>query len=382
MDYRKRVDEVRHRIDEVNEQVRDALQTVGEFLYEAQRDHGGIADDDELVQLVTQVDTVHHEMADLDDRQDRIEQLTTERENLTDAIATEKTNGESLRQELPEHYDRIGEEAFVVYRERRDASRLLEGPLTPLIERFKEINRIETQIADLEREDSGRNIFGRVVDGGKLAVLRARRSARERTKVQVTRGCGRSVADLADQLADIDDRSFQSVLQPYLALRGRIDESARRIEHLVEDRASIDEQLRGLQAEKPRKAIAEIQTRRDAAAERLLVLHRSIGERLEAELAEEEAIPDAVREPMERLSSLRDESTRQRSLLDRLQAAIEVDRLDRDIQALDRHVAAADEIIRRKQAEIADLNARIEETKSERGKAIERRGSVADLGGE
>lgn len=302
---------------------------------------------------------------------DRLGELGRQRDEL------EKRRKEIAGQ-LEPHYRTIGENAFRVFRDNPLVDQEYADIFTPVLDAHEELKQAREELSRAEAELAEKAFLEKMVLRGRIIVLRNRLTVRESQLERLYRDAGRQIAG-TEFITTIGDPGLDEAAAPFLDL---MDESRRLDQEMASldaERESLQEELSGLGVERrPGSRIGELdrqieeaeQERRQSLAEIATAVKGS-------DLAE--SLDEEVRAALEKVSQIESEldSTRQR--LERLDAAIEAERLNGEIDQLDQSIA-------RKRAQIATLTEEIEElekkkaaTRTRVGEAERTRGSVEEL---
>lgn len=279
---------------------------------------------------------------------------------------------------LEPHYQTIGENAFRVFRDNPLVDQEYADIFTPVLDAHEELKQARNELDRAEAELAEKPFLEKMVLRGRIIVLRNRLSVRESQLDRLYRDAGRQIAG-TDFITTIGDPGLDEAAAPFLELMDESRRLDREIEALDEERESLQGELSDLGVERrPGSRIGELdreieqaeRERRDSLAEIATAVKGS-------DLAA--TLDDDTRTALDEVAQVesRLESTRQR--IERLDAAIEAERLSGEIDQLDQSIA-------RKRAQIATLTGEIEELEKKKAgirtrvdEAERTRGSVEEL---
>ena len=280
--------------------------------------------------------------------------------------------------QLEPHYQTIGENAFRVFRDNPLVDQEYADIFTPVLDAHEELKQARDELSRAEGELAEKSFLEKMVLRGRIIVLRNRLTARESQLERLYRDAGRQIAG-TDFITTIGDPGLDEAAAPFLEL---MDESHRLDEEIAaldEERASLQGELSALGVERrPASRIGELdnqieqveQQRRESLSEIATAVKGS-------ELGE--TLGDETRAALEEVSRTESQLESTRDRLERLDAAIEAERLHGDMDQLDQSIA-------RKRAQIAALTDEIEKLEQKKAgvrtrveEAERARGPVDDL---
>lgn len=309
---------------------------------------------------------------------ERVEELESTRERIVaigerlaeivSAREEREKRRRSIASEIEPHYATIGENAFRVFRDNPLVDQEYADIFTPVLDAHEEIKQLHGELARAEKEVAEKPFLEKMVLRGRMIVLRNRVAMKDNQRERLLKDAGRQIA-ATDFITTIGDPGLDEAAAPFLELHDEFRRVDQELASLDEERAALDRELEKLDVQrKPASRIGELDAelrelarQRDEARAAIATAAKGseVVDRLEAE--DRDAF-DAI----ERSESERDAA---RVKLERLEAAIRVEKLQHEHDRVEGQID-------RKQKQIAALSSEIEELQREKSR-IE--GETAEL---
>lgn len=262
-----------------------------------------------------------------------------------------------LSENMDPIYEEIGGIAFDVYRGNPLVDQEYADIFSALIEVYSELSGINAAVADQQALLEAKPFLEKMVIRGRIALLKNRRTTREGSFRRLVRGAGRDIMETAF-VDEIGDPKLTAAAEPY---RDRLKGARERESDLVvaeEERHALNEELEKLGAAKrPHKKLEELE-------EDLLTLTRT-RDAILVELARaardipKEDLPPKCRTLFTKARKLDRRLDALAVISDRVQAALDVERLEGDTNRLATEIA-------RKETRQAELKKEIAALKREK----------------
>ncbi len=370
-DYEQLLSEARDRIANNETAVSQRFQSIGTRLYE---DPPQSLPEDcrNTIESIREIDETIREY---DALVQRIQQIDQRRHEIREEREANEEEIRSLIKDSSAYYESIGEAAYEHFRRNRESFSGYEHIFESLSTVHEELSRIASEINTAEQELASKSFFDKVVVRGRLALLRTRQANKEGSIPKHYYRIGERIVE-TDFAEQADSSDLNQALEPY-----RLNQ--RRIEELRGQQAALDDEEQRLHTELEEAGV----TRRSAKRVREIESLRSENERRRNELLEElgrsafdssevlapdDADRTAVRE-------LREAIAFENQRIERLQAALEAQRLEQKIERLNQDIEQKNRTISELKKEVTSLKKQQKELTSQRDAALERRGDVEDL---
>ncbi|MFW5744314.1 MAG: hypothetical protein ACOC37_03480 [Spirochaetota bacterium] len=301
------------------------------------------ARDAELAARLQDVRTTRERIVAIGDRMGEIGRQRDELEKRRKEIGSE----------LEPHYQTIGENAFRVFRDNPLVDQEYADIFTPVLDAHEELKHARDELSRAEGELAEKPFLEKMVLRGRIIVMRNRLTVRESQLERLYRDAGRQIAG-TDFITTIGDPGLDEAASPFLEL---MDESRRlddEIAALDEERESLQGELSALGVERRAGSrIGELDSQIEQAEQQR---RESLSEIATAVKGSDlvETLDDDTRAALEEISQAESQLESARDRLERLDAAIEAERLHGDMDQLDQSIA-------RKRAQIATLTDEIED---------------------
>jgi len=304
----------------------------------------------EVTEQVQAVEAARDRIGEVEDRLLAVKERTTETQSEI----------RRLSENMDPIYEEIGGIAFDVYRGNPLVDQEYSDIFSALVEVNSELSGIDGSIADQQALLETKPFLEKMVIRGRIALLKNRRTTRDGSFRRLVRGAGRDIMGTAF-VDEIGDPKLTAAAEPY---RDRLKDARERESDLAtaeEERRALNEELEKLGATKrPHK-------KREELDEDLLTLTRTRNTIL-VELARaarnspKKDLPPKCRSLFTKAGKIERRLEALAVISDRVQAALDVERLERDTDRL-----AAE--IQRKETRQAELKKEIAALKREKKNA-------------
>ena len=326
------------------------------------------ARDAELAARLAELRSTHDRIVAIGDRMGEIGRQRAELERRRKEIGDQ----------LEPHYRTIGENAFRVFRDNPLVDQEYADIFTPVLDAHEELKRAREELDRAESELAEKPFLEKMVLRGRIIVLRNRLTVRESQLERLYRDAGRQIAG-TDFITTIGDPGLDEAAAPFLDLMEETRSLDQEIASLDDERESLERELSGLGVERrPGSRIGELDREIEEVEKERQTLLAEIATAVKgSDLVE--TLEDEVRTALEEVSQTESKLEATQKRLERLDAAIEAERLSGDIDQLDQSIA-------RKRGQIATLTDEIEELEQRKAairtrvdEAERTRGPVEDL---
>ncbi|MFP4377694.1 MAG: hypothetical protein ACLFP4_11680 [Spirochaetales bacterium] len=279
----------------------------------------------------------------------------------------------ALMRNLEPLFRPIGENAFRVYRENPLVDQEYAEVFAPLVEQYELIKSSEREVGRLEKEEESKPFLERVVIRGRLALARNRLTSRKAQLERLFGKAGRQIVN-TEFVTSIGDPSLDEVTSPFL---DRI-ETRQRVEH---DLQIVEDELTTLSKEyaelcegyRAKGCVAELDEAISSEMDQRQQVLAKIGSAMAA--SESASLSGEAGTQLEALRVIEKQVGEKQAFLERVRAAIEVERLDAELDANQKS-------IERKQSQIKELEISIEDLKKTKSKLEAEKSEQERLQGE
>ena len=283
-----------------------------------------------------------------------------------------------ISSELEPHYQTIGENAFRVFHDNPLVDQEYADIFTPVLEAHEEIKQTRSEIERGEADLVEKPFLEKMVVRGRIIVLRNRLSLRESQITRLYREAGRQIT-ATDFITTIGDPGLEAAAAPFLGLTDewrRIDDELRAYE---KERESLHRELMTLGVERRAAGrIAEIDEAINAAESTRKDSLTAIATAAR-ESGRTDELGEEFKERLEAVAATEARRSEVEERVERLEAAIQVERMHAEIELIDSTIARKRSQIEKLTEDIAGLE---RDKESLAGMAVEaeaRRGPVDDL---
>lgn len=370
--------EINTEIEQANTQIRIAHAAIGQWVASRHVDGGaGLPETAELSTALAQHDTVTAQIGEYDAMVETIRRLAEQRTESTTRSKALKQELERIRQESTEMLRAIGETSFTVFRENPLVDQEYADIFAALLENFELIRDLDRQIESKQQQIEERQFLDRVVERGRLLLLRNRRASLTNRAPRLQVDAGKAIVETPFVDA-IDDRRLSEIAEPYRMTRKRIAEIEEELAGISEQIDEINAELETLAAQRnPDRRAAEL---RDAQAKTVASLQEIYADLGSVFLAADGELPHTHQDTRATIDRLTEENQARRERIKRLSAAIQVYQLNEKLASLERETQRRRDSIAKLESEITDLEHERERVESDRMAAEAERGDLSDLG--
>ena len=374
--YKEKIHELEKANAEDRRKITEHRISCGRMLYD--RKHAAVTGD-ELASVREEIEGLTERLEDTERKIARIMEINTRNGEIKDEIARSRREISRLESEVVPVFEQIGERAFELYRNNDYLENEYTDQFRDLVRHQNEIDEIEREIGEQESAGDDLPLLRRLVSGGRLALLRSRRSNRLEAFPKLYRKAGAALCE-TDFLSAMNDPQLNQSAEPYLAARRRIEQLENSIAELDHERERLRAELHEMDAERrPARTISDLQERSRELTARLNECFGRLTDYLFESEADTTGLPEEARDALAEIRRLETEQENRQLLINRLEAAIEAAQSEKEIEQLEQRSAVLRQRLGEIENEIEKNAAAIEETKQKREHLLALRGSVDDL---
>ena len=378
--YRSRIKQLQREIQVNQSVIEDELRNVGEIIYQQR------PDTTQSAALADAYDQAGLEQTAIGEIRTVIERLNaiTERANqiMRKSDADEIQVKKLIQQNIP-HYEKIGQAAFEYYQENPFSDQEHSDIFSELVQNQQELAGLETAIHETESQREGKSLIDRMMSRGKVALLKSRRQAKLSSLPRLYRSAGEKLSS-TEFTSMVADESIANVAGPFLDNVRKIQDLRLQIEQLRVERDALEVEENGLcEGKRQHKRKAELENVLKVHHEKLSGIYRNIGRTYRKGVGKDDgkedgAIPE-VREYLQSVTDTEKEIAARNASVKRLQAAIDIDQIERDSAQMQNAIRQIEDQIRKEQEEIASLTEKISAADKEKVRLAKVRGPEDEL---
>jgi chromosome segregation ATPase len=372
--YRTVIVELQGRIQQNSAEIRTQLGKLGEYLsYREAQPAGELSP--EMAEQVGRIRELREQLPASQQQVKRIMQLAERNAELEAKLAELRGRSQELSRRGELLCEQIGRAAFEDCRletPRRPEFEEVFGPLSRLEDR---IEGLEAEVQQLKAARGGGFLHFLHVTGRSL-VLRIRLAFKRMGAPAACREAGRRfcASDLAGRTPN---PAVQSGLSDYRAVERDLQDLGREAERIRADQSTLWVELKTLGAEKSHQrrvreleqTIQRIEGDLAEAGEKLGSLYRA---------GPQEGDEEAARY-LKRIEQAEKANAQHRRQIERIEAAVQIDTLERQIRGLEDRVDRLEKEIRKRQEEIVSLQAQIADAETQKKRLVKVRGPEQTL---
>ncbi len=372
--YRKKIGALRDEVAELQKTLQDEFSELGKQLLESYPD---LCEEENAQELCSRYEEAGERLTLTQDNKTRIATIQSRIEAIRQEISDGSSERKHLQQEAAAVFPGIGRRAFEIFHD----NTYLEADYA---ERFSEISAAQNEVdrlqAELDEQEAileSKPFLDRIVTRGRVVLLKNRVSSRSEAMEKQYRRLGESIVG-SEFIREVNDEELNRVAEPYFAAERRISDIADRAEQLNKERNELESELSQLcEGRRPGKASSELDDRirelRDTQYNAVAQFARTVRDHLNEQMRE------TVQQHLDRIDALEADVSQKQSSIQRLEAALEVERLQSEIGQVNEDIGLREREIEAAEKRKAELFERRAELEQERAAQEEKRGNPEDL---
>lgn len=369
--YRERIEAIEKEITANEALIRADHRAIGKTLVEADID---LSKNESVAEHAQAAAGLSRQIAEIEEKVTRVQAVLAERAEDREAIEAKEAEIRTHQESLPPIYEEIGKVAFERFRESPFVDQEYAQIFSDLVKHHEELRDVETELERLDASIEQKPFLEKVVARGKRIVLANRLSAKQSTQQRLFRKVGKDVTR-TEFIQSMDDATLSSVAKPYYDTEKQIEDLTHDVENLRAKEQKRTEELTELvNDQRPDRYVTRLQSEKDGLIQDRDAAYTAIGNAValgDASISVEDANVSAL---VEEISELERDNQSKRATISRLQAALRVIELDRQIDQKADTIDALEKQIENIKQQIAEQNARLEELKQEKAEQEKARG--------
>ncbi len=372
--YRKKIGALRDESAELQRELQDVFSALGTKLRES---YPELCEEDNAQDVCREYEEAGERLTLAQESKARIATIQSRIEAIRQEISDGSTERKHLQQEAVAVFPGIGRRAFEIFHD----NTYLEADYA---ERFSEISAAQNEVdrlqAELDEQEAileSKPFLDRIVTRGRVVLLKNRVSSRSEAMEKQYRKLGESIVG-SDFIREVNDEELNRVAEPYFAAERRISDIADRAEQLDKERNELESELSQLcEGRRPGKASSELDDQirqlRDTQYNALAQFARIVRAQLNDDARE------TVKHHLEQIASLESNLSDKQAKIQRLEAAIEVERLQSEIDQVNNDIGLREREIEAAEKRKDELFERRTQLEQDRTTQEERRGDPEEL---
>jgi chromosome segregation ATPase len=363
LDRRNAIEELRRRIRQSEAEAENLHQQLGEYLsYQPSESFSA-----------TSLADTHHRIGELREklpatRQQvkRILQCVSRSEELEKGIRNARTRIADLEEEGERICEEIGRAAFEAYRSARPAEPEYEEIFAPLIKQEEEISSLESEMEKAQSGTKSGNFFRIFRESGRTLYVKGLMSLKKKNMTRAYREAGHKFCE-SDLVKDVSDPELKYTLAPYQDNLEQREVISSEMESLEERQEKLWKELKELGAERSHhRRVREIEHQIEQIEEELEASFGSLGRMYRSKPLKPFVDDPEIKKILRHILRVEKGIEQDRKQITRIEAAIQIDALDKQIATLEDRSERLTREIKTRQEEIRALNERVKEAQEQR----------------
>jgi chromosome segregation ATPase len=333
---------------------------------------------EELAPSFEEADTRKESLDKVRETIDAIGHNIERQQEIRDRLKEQTAEVREIEQENEPIFEAIGEAAFAQYKKNPFIDQRYANIFTEMVRIQDELSETEDEIRRAEAELERKPFFEKIVQRGRLALLRNRHGNKLSAMPGLFREIGRAVCE-SDFVEAVDSEDLRQTVQPYQRNEQRrrtLEANNRELERELE---TLGEEMRELTEDaKPERAItkaeSEEQLRKDALQEQF----QAIGLAFRDSSAASQP-PKSIKPVLDEINELEKANAEKAKLINRLNSAIEVEHLEKSINEMKDTISLHEKQIEESRETISRLESEIESADKKKAEEEKKRGDLSSL---
>jgi|GEM_PF-7111498 len=375
-DYRTKITALEREIEENEAAIDKGYGSIGEQLH---RKHDQLLSGKQFKELQEELKNLSREIDASSKEVSRIQSIQKRQEENREKSTAAHEEIKQLQKEAAGLYEDIGRAAFAVYKENPFIDQTFVDIFSDLVRNQEDLAEIENDLARFESELAEKSFLDKMVAKGKVALLRNRQAAKENNVPRLLRKAGEEVCN-TNFVHVVDNEELTKSVEPYTDLNAKIEKVEKRITAISSDQDELAGELEQMCGnKKPGRRISELEQAIESYRDSLGVTYGELGRTFVSQLKKDAEIPADIQPIVEKNKKLDRENNNKSRHIDRLNAAIQIQRLTRDISDMQGRIESLEEQIQHSQSRIAELQNMMDQADKEKKQLEKTRGAVEKL---
>jgi chromosome segregation ATPase len=315
----------------------------------------------------------------VDNRIEEIISITEHQTELRNRIKTNTASIKALKTQNREHYEQIGEAAYEAYKRNPFVDKRYKDLFLELEQNHQELKEMENDIDRSEQNLSEKPFFNKVVERGKIFLLRNKRTSKINAIPRFYKHIGEQICE-SDFLETTENELIKQTAQPCIERRQTIQDLETQNDKLANDITKMDEELSELcRGNRTDRELAVLKKERQDKENQLEGVYESIGIAFVAEPDKTIASDPDINNPLDQIRQLEEDIRKEEEQVTKLSAAVKAEELQASIKKTEITIESKEKQIETLKEEVGSLKTELEETEKELKRFESIRGPEEDL---
>ncbi|MCA1753722.1 MAG: hypothetical protein LC641_03270 [Spirochaeta sp.] len=372
--YRKKIDALRDETAKLEQNLQEEFAALGTHLRKTYPD---LCQEEIAQEACREYEEADERLSSTQESKTRIATIQSRTEAIRQEISDGSSERKHLQQEASAVFPGIGRRAFEIFHDNTYLEADYAERFSEIAAAQNEVNRLQAELDEQEAILESKPFLDRIVTRGRVVLLKNRVSSRSEAMEKQYRRLGETIVD-SEFIREVNDEELNRIAEPYFAAERRISDIADRAEQLDKERNELESELSQLcEGRRPGKASSvlddHIQQLRDNQYNALAQFARKVSTILSDEMRKTAA------SYLERIASTESTVSEKQVTIQRLEAALEVERLQSEIEQVNNDIGLREREIEAAEKQKTELFERRAELEEERAAQENKRGNVDDL---
>lgn len=273
----------------------------------------------------------------------------------------------------------IGEAAYLSFKKIPDPGEYYLELFSDLVAHDQVIEKIEDELDQHHYNKRTRPILKKLMDKGRVALLSSSKSAKMMAFPGLYRKAGEKLCE-SKPSEESADKTFIPLMEPYLKNRRQAGKIESRNQELLADQERLWQELKALGAEKKhQKLVKELEKATRHIEEKLEQFHAELGKLYCKDHPSSVVGNGYMEESLKKLERLGKEKSSTKKQIKRLNAALEIERIDEEANSKKSRIETLETEIRDRSEQVKELTTGIENLEKEKKTLEKVRGSLTTL---
>lgn len=328
--YREKIESTQKEIAANEALIQADLRAIGKAVIAAGTDLASTAGE-EVAADAASAKELSADIEEIDERIENVRAVLRERSEARAEIEEKEADIRRHQESLPAIYEEIGKASFERFRDNPFVDQEYAEVFSDLVKHHEEVREVQLDLERLDSTMEQKPFLEKVVARGKRIVLANRLSAKESAERRLFRKVGKDITR-TDFIQSMDDSSLTAAATPYYETEKRIEDLTHAVENLRTKDQQLAETLGELIGEqRPDRYVSAQENERQEKSDRRDEAYRAVGRAVvdgEATVSEDALGGTSL---LSEIEELRAQTNEKRSAIERLEAALRVEELERQI---------------------------------------------------
>lgn len=375
-DYKKIITELIEKREKNDQTIEEQIRYLGERLAElepSKLDKTSLKDPQQQVKDLATIS--------VEDRKKikQIDSLISQIEEINSEVNKHKTQIRNKKTEVRTHYEELGFAAYKAFKENRKKGEAYKELFTKTEGYETELSQIENELNEHKVKEEKKSPLYRIYERGRLFYLQGLLKVKHFRQSALYRDVGEKVFK-SDFLTEIGDASLTSNMKPVFEAQEIVDRLLKKEESLFEKKRRLTEEIERLGGKVgTTRTTKEIEINVERTEKQLVNLYSTLGRIYIDDSLNKEISGGEIDRIFKNIHSLTNENQNFNRQIRKLEAAIEINQIEKNIDDVRDRIDYLKNDIQKKEDEIESLTRSIAELEEEKKKQLKLRGSNDSL---